>query len=137
MKCVLKICVGNIFSLDVVDAPINMLRCIDVHGIGHENGATLVTSSCGAYTSVENDRHTLVLSVGVICFNLVRGGGLKGHSLWLFAHDGTSKRVGIDDDFSRLLVDFLKIDNDFGVVVPHELVVEGVPALAAVADIDF
>ena len=136
LERVFEVGVGDVFSLDVVDAPINVLGGVDVNGVGQDDGASLVTSSGGGDVSIEEDGYALVLSVGVEGLNLAWRAGLVGHALRLLAQDGASEGVSINGDFARLLVDVLEVDDEFRLFVAHELVVEGVPAFTGVSDVD-
>ena len=100
LKCVLKVCVGDVFCLDVGDAAENVFRSVNVHGVGHNGCATLITSRCGADTPVEDDGHTFVLAIGVVGLNLAGGGRFESHALRFLAHDCTSNRVGIDNNLA-------------------------------------
>ena len=129
--------VGDIFGLDVIDAPINVLWSIDVNRVWHDDSATLVATGSGADTSVEDDGHAFMLSVRIISLYLTGGSGLEGHALGFMAQYGTPECIGVDDDFAGFLVDLFEIDDELGGVVTHEFVVEGIPAFTGVADVDF
>ena len=85
MEGVFEFGVGDIFGLDVIDAPINVLWSIDVNRVWHDDSATLVATGSGADTPIEDDRHTFVLSVRIISLNLAGGGGLESHTLRFMA----------------------------------------------------
>ena len=136
LEGVLEVGVGDVLGLDLRDASVDVLGGEDVNGFGHEDGAAMVASGGRADASVEDDGHTFVLSVGVVGFYLARRGGLEGHTLRLLAHDGTAERVRVDDDFARFLADLLEVDDQREVVIAHELVVESIPPLAGVSDLN-
>ena len=85
MEGVFEFGIGDIFGLDVIDAPINVLWSINVNRIWHDDSATLVATGSGADTPIEDDRHTFVLSVRIISLNLAGGGGLESHTLRFMA----------------------------------------------------
>ena len=132
---VLQFLKGHVLGLDAGDATVEVLRCIEVNGVGGEDDATLETSVGCGYMTVEDDGHTFVLSVGVEDRDAVGRGRFEGHTHRFHFHCCPSQGVGIEGALACVLRDVFEVDDECLFLVLHELIVEGVPAFAGVDDI--